>query len=735
MRLHCDPDRSRAATAPYNFIRLPRKVFWVTEGIATAHGPLKPWEHHDEFLPGTHSGWIDLEITALTPLFIRGPVARRAHGWDAREARLRGEPFLDSSGRPVIPGSSLRGMIRTLVEILGFARVQPVTRQKPFFRTVDVSRLGRAYRQRMVQGATKPQGGYLERRGSDWCIAPCQVARVERTLLEKMGVTFSDRNYKPSWKFQHRKVWVKVERNVVETLSFNQRREPGWSEGTLVLTGNSPRKKHEFVFYGQPGEPVAIPETLWERFHDDDQITQWQQQAFPRNEPKGAHRPAAGALREGEPVFFLCRPDEVDPEANPHGLVFFGRAQMFRLPYDCSPYDLLPEEHKAAGLDLAEAMFGRVAGQKTDGPTLKGRVVFADAVAIGDHREWLDPVLVPNILSSPKPTCFPHYLVQDSSAPDQLRTYLREDGAEVRGHKLYWHRSLPAGQVAAADQQALLKDLSSNCPQNTQHCLMRPVKKDVRFRGRIRFSNLTDLELGALLAAVRLPPECAHKIGMAKPLGFGSIRVTPTLTLIDRSRRYEAWNDEGAKSADPQSFIERFAEAMLAHARKAGEPMVPEKRGLESIERLSDLYLMLNWQSRPAWEKTATMPLQEFRERKVLPSPLMVATEKPRCPQPPPSLPTPAREPPSSMRSPPPVQPQKQVSQLQKGKTIKGQLQRDAQGQWVSVFPSETTSAIITNAKDIPSETEDGARAEFFVVESAKKQELARIRFVKILKC
>jgi hypothetical protein len=87
------------------------------------------------------------------------------------------------------------------------------------------------------------------------------------------------------------------------------------------------------------------------------------------------------------------------------------------------------------------------------------------------------------------------------------------------------------------------------------------------------------------------------------------------------------------------------------------------------------------------------------------------------------------------MRSPPPVQPQKQVSQLQKGKTIKGQLQRDAQGQWVSVFPSETTSAIITNAKDIPSETEDGARAEFFVVESAKKQELARIRFVKILKC
>lgn len=70
---------------------------------------------------------------------------------------------------------------------------------------------------------------------------------------------------------------------------------------------------------------------------------------------------------------------------------------------------------------------------------------------------------------------------------------------------------------------------------------MQPVKSGVQFRGRIRFENLTDLELGAILHALQLPDGCCHRIGMGKPLGLGSIRIHARLRLVDRVARYQAW--------------------------------------------------------------------------------------------------------------------------------------------------------------------------------------------------
>src|SRR5690606_35417758 len=109
-------------------------------------------------------------------------------------------------------------------------------------------------------------------------------------------------------------------------------------------------------------------------------------------------------LRDGEPVFFVTGAVP-SSEDNPHGL-FLGRAGMFRLPYDRSPADLIPPELVGAGLDLAEAMFGKVTG---DG-AIKGRLYFEDAVAVAGGPDWFEALLVPQVLSTPKPTCVQHYL-------------------------------------------------------------------------------------------------------------------------------------------------------------------------------------------------------------------------------------------------------------------------------------------------------------------------------------
>jgi CRISPR-associated protein (TIGR03986 family) len=755
---HKNPTRpERTAVAPYNFVPLPEKVYCVEEGSEIGGTKVKPWERHDEFIPGANHGWIDLEIRTLTPLFIRGAVARDDHGrWDDRDSRVRHEPFLTPEGTPAIPGSSLRGMVRTLVEILSFAKIQPVSDQKPFFRTVSDDRIGREYRARVLRGGQKPTGGFVRRDGDSWYVAPCEVVRVSRQTLAGESVPFQGGpNYSPNWDYQYRPCWLprRADSDEVEQIIFQDPKNVGWAEGTLVLTGNSPSKKREFVFLDEApaSSRIRIPEEIWERFHDDDQITQWQERAFPVNRPSPGCRRIAGGLRDGEPVFFL-KDESEKTENNPDGLVFLGRAQMFRFPYDLSPAKLVPEFIRHAGLDLAEAMFGRVGKDKK---TIKGRVFFEDAVASDGGPEWLEEVIVPRILSSPKVTTFQHYLTQDGTkGKDDLTTYFAGDQTTIRGHKLYWHRwesNQGLAQVKEPRQHdQLLQDLSGQNPRDSQHTLIRPVKAGVTFKGRIRFENLTDLELGALLYALQLPEGCAHRLGMGKPLGLGSVQITTRLHLIDRSQRYTSWSETGAASDDGARFRNAFVEQMLRHARESGETMLPGNQGLRRIARLDALFLLLEWRQRPSVKDTRYMQIEggdasrfaadrqgkvnEFRERPVLPSPHRVVGKPapgwkgvtPQSGKPAEAL-TKAPEPPAPV---PPVKPA--VKPVDKGQTRTGVLHRNKEKGWFAQFEGDDRHAVITNPSNIPADLTDGAAAEFYIEEQSKKKGI-KARFERLM--
>jgi CRISPR-associated protein (TIGR03986 family) len=671
---HVNPPEDRAARAPYNFVPLPEAVLRVDEDGQ----PPQRCRFHDRYLPEDryHNGWIDLSIETLTPLFLRGPVLRApaGDGWDPLPARLRPDPWL-AGDLPVIPGSSLRGMLRSLVEILTFSKVAPVSEAKPFFRSLAGrdDKLGRAYPRRIAPGGRKPEGGFLAQTGGDdWSIRPAQIVRVSREMLtEKLGLTFypDNPNWPPPWTHQHQVCWITTDGSTVTDIqdpSTDPPGGPGWRQGTLVLTGNAPGKKQEFVFLdpGPGAEAVRIPDEVWRRFHDDDQLTQWQESAFPAGEPPGGTRPAAGHLRDGEPVFFVRSGDEV---------AFLGRAQMFRFPYDVGLADLVEQWLGNAGIDHAQALFGHVASNSEDPcPTIKGRIFVEDAVGVDAEDGYLyDSPVVPRILGSPKPTTYPHYLTQDSADPSELHTYLKEDAraTAIRGHKLYWHRrsdeDLMAPVRESADREpGLLDDLTREDgtePDDTQHTIVRPVKPGVTFQERIRFENLTDVELGALLSALRLPDGHAHKLGMAKPLGMGSIRLTPTLRLISRRERYRSWQSDGAMASHDVDGIEHrcldaLAGEVLRHARATGELMTG-KDGLAVVARLDALFTLLRWPG-PPFGRTAALVLDpehganEFLSRRVLPTPFRV-TGVPEPGPSPASAPRPAPLPPRDDRPAP----------------------------------------------------------------------------------
>lgn len=654
--------RGRMAHAPYNFVPLPERV------VVAAENAVKDLPDHNRYYSDRYSGYFDVILTTRSPLYVRCATPRedflrRNEEDDAglpfrQQVKNRPDFFYTTSPeQPVIPGSSLRGMLRGLLEIVTYGKLQWVTKKNLFFRTVDDTAVGKYYRGRMGEG--KVEAGFFQRQGNDYVIRPCQFARVDRAKLPGNLYSGSGPNAVPRWRgqpHQWERVWVTLVgggqgRQQVQEISFTQPPTPGaWQEGVLVITGNVPNKKKEFVFLLPPDkEAIPVPEALLERFHDDDQLTQWQQRAFSRDEPHPNCRRCNGMIRTqsvapGDPVFFLREDDQ---------LVFFGRAQMFRLPYRHRPFDLVPEELRRPNtIDYAEALFGYVRTkeeldelsrqspeprQGSKARAYAGRVAVTDARLVPDAAlsPWLtEEPIVPKILATPKPTAFQHYLVQPTDDKDNFKHYdstIAETA--VRGHKLYWHKGRhPIGVQDLRESDPYWLDRNGEVKaSSTQHTQFRPVRPGARFSFRVYFENLNECELGALCWTLHPLGEPGHTyfhhLGMGKPLGMGSVELDATLHLDNRVQRYQRLFQGSGWSLGSQEKPERLRERAYLEARTsafersvlAALGMAGKCRHLYQLKRIGILLQLLEW---PGIEESEGryMQLNEYKARPVLPS-------------------------------------------------------------------------------------------------------------------
>ncbi len=644
-----NPDQ-RPAHAPYNFVPLPANIAPANEGEIPGH---------HTFQEGTHTGYFDIRITTRSPLYIRGPLTtnefRQAEtGNEDQQRAMKNKPdffYTDQQemGDAAIPGSSLRGMLRSIIEIITFSKLHNISRKNLFFRTVDNSSIGIAYRTRMVgdnEFGNKVEAGFLRRDAQGYYIKICQAVRVSRNLLNiEWG---GNPNFVAPWKspstaghHQYQRVWIRLgeKKHLVGEIRNTPATGNGWSEAILVITGNAPRKKKEFVFLlpNADSEIIRVSDEMIDRFQDDDQISQWQQKAFPKKEPMTDARERDGYLSkqsngEENPIFFLREEDE-------HGkrmLSFIGRAQIFRLPYKRNPHDFVPGKlTNPQTIDMAEAIFGYIPDlkdkkrQRTS--SRAGRVFFGDARLYNDQENiWLgstpDQVIVPQVFSTPKPTAFQNYLEQPAGVmKNKMRHYEDTPGENmggsrrlyVRGHKRYWLRGnvSEASLVYTGDRQKFRKQLTQ----------IKPIRADVDFFSRIYFENLTPVELGALVWALVLPheTECCHSLGMGKPLGMGAVKLKFKLILTDRSMRYsKLFDDEGEWLTTEQRETRDQYLGLAEEFEKHVETTVG-KRAFH--ERMAALLKMMEWRETltdAQQQARSYMTLEEFRNKPVLPGPL-----------------------------------------------------------------------------------------------------------------
>ena len=603
------------AHAPYNFVPLNEKIVEIPrEEIPTFN------KYHEN----RHTGWIDIEVETLTPLYIRGTLSEQEV---VSEMESKDKSDFFSPGNKIrIPGSSIRGMIRTLVEIASFGKFENFNDRHLYYRGLaDMSNLRKEYQENMSSYDRKSRKS---------------TYKVSAGILRKEGMDYKILSSEGNFE----QILKNTARNKVESIKekYQEFSFYKFNNGYLIVSGDMKNKRRDWwIDLPIPGQPVI---TL-----DEKDIENYKNDTTRSDRAPDLVKLSA---KKDIPCFYVKWRDSLGNDR-----ISFGHTGMFRLAYKMSIGDLISHKGyrldiqvlkrlkeadmpgktidklkalinkeftllklstilnsleikkdeinkiivQASIIDIPEAIFGNE-------KTFVSRVFFEDAFLNGEQGDILMGEYYPKILSSPNPTTFQHYLVQSSDNKRQLNHY--NSPATIRGNKLYWHKS--GNNWKETDVEAINKHAS-------QYTRINPVRPGVRFTGKIRFENFSDIELGALLFVLELPENCCHKLGMGKPLGLGSVQIQSDLRLSKRKKRYQDlyadWSPD--KSDKKENFKQAFAHHIL---QKIGAKNI---QSLWDIDRMRELAIIMNFEKGKQLEnKNSYMnitPVNDFKTRPVLP--------------------------------------------------------------------------------------------------------------------
>lgn len=705
---HQNPPVDRTARAPYNFVSLPDTVVTVD---------LLP--DHDVF--ARLSGYFLVRLTTQSPTYVRGMLTTTEFRYREEGKDIDGQQTTDNvdgseqkketpfrklvknkpdffnyagEDQPVIPGSSLRGMLRSLFEVVTYSKIQPVSdAHKFYFRAVAADSgdpLKDSYRNTIGSNAKHVHVGYLEQDDADWYVRPAKTPKqvddrlskdrylkIRKDAIENSSVSIlidgfrglDQPNYRPQYydvTFEVGQIrYVNREGEQKEPISANKitnARPLLQHRGALVATGNmletsdgtiaSPRMNIYLIPEASDGKRIKLNAQAVEDYLSA--LT-----PFQKEQPYSS---IAGVLQDGRPVFYI------PPSKQKEEVFYFGHTPNFRIPQliedggekrATTPLDFVPKALcTEETLDFAEAVFGYIRSshyreqkelkQGDKRSSYSSRVSVTDARLVGGQSNIFfvsggDNTLVPRILASPKPTAFQLYLAQPNSAKNQLKHYGSKPGTEtaLRGHKFYWHKGrVTKNDLGPAPTDPGMED--GNVKENsTQHTQIKPLRPDLTFEFKVHFDNLAEAELGALAWVLSLPENHCHKIGMGKSLGMGAVLLHDIkLHIEDRKQRYQtlfaelAWAQPAlteAKTLDQYKIV--FEEHMLTH-------LTDEVGDFKSLPRIQMLMLMLQWWRRDdTWlEATRYMEIRhgleqinEYDAQGVLPGPRgVVAGASPR---------------------------------------------------------------------------------------------------------
>ncbi|MDR0434387.1 MAG: TIGR03986 family CRISPR-associated RAMP protein [Gracilibacteraceae bacterium] len=444
---------------------------------------------------------------------------------------------------PVIPGSSIRGVIRSVYETITHSCLSTSGgRETPLYRRSTVPRGcfgiikdGKLYA--ADKYLVKPAGyktGYSD--CSRFAAAAFSGAFGEqvRVTVDRTKTFVTSRN---------------IDTGLHPVTSVNQ---PGDAEVGYFLPGESfggGNKKHfDAVMVEKTTQPGGMPYQLTERDRERlaTVVELYSHGKNGVNQTSGHNEYSGFWQAEVVPVYY----EVIAVDANGNKIApkyYIAPAAVTKEAFDRSIRSMLRANggfDACADVDkLCEAchLFGMVeSGQGAEARS--SRLQFRDAAPSEDGGYMGDVVSMP-ILGTPKITATEFYMEQSDDRDDifnydyaqqydfkkkTMSSYVLADAdARLRGRKFYWHHGTPPQSAAPTDAPKLF-------------AVVRPVLAGKKFRFTVAFERLSLDELSKLCRALELDPAHAHKLGRGKPVGYGSVQIS---IARDESRVYSLDDD------------------------------------------------------------------------------------------------------------------------------------------------------------------------------------------------
>lgn len=568
------------SVAPYNFISLPNKS-------VAPYSSVEELPKHNRLNEELLNGIIEFDIIAKTPLLIA-----KGKSKDSSNAEF----FTNPLGNKVIPGNTLRGMLRNNAAVLSMSNISDdITDSRFYFRSFSSTSTQQEYRDRLQIKAINENGvsysvaktikaGYIYKRGNrDYVIVPGkkiqgeQYFRISEQYLRiintniKVDYMYNDkikelitnkikykkndrdkkfflkgivnRNYKPYCNE------ISFELKDKRTLKKIDKKDKLQNNGYLISSNYLYGKLAHYVISEPDYDSTEMLEMnekngliKYIEFYEDDLLRT--KKVKDEKEENFFTLPKALGEENGKPIFY----------GEFKGKVYLGFTPYFRIPYDKSLKEGIADKYiNNQDLSYCDSIFGFT--NKPYGESgkvsYKGRISVEDAQYVGKINinspiEEKDSYRV--ILGEPHGTCFTNYLKQDSGAKGKDLVTYNSEKFEIGGIKNYWQKDY------------LEYTLQGKADSKVETNLI-PVKIGSKFTCKIHFNNVSKEELGLLLWSLKVDEKATENIGMGKPFGFGRVELNNiNVQVEDLKQKYMSMSMDFYKDVDKKECIEKYKE-------------------------------------------------------------------------------------------------------------------------------------------------------------------------------
>jgi len=554
---------------PYHFLPFPQLAARGTSPAMPADdlaAQAQALGHsHGIYQPGRLTGEITVRLNCITPLFIGGGRGTSTHA----QQPVKVEPF-KWHGRPAIPGTSLRGLLSQWLEPMSGSAMRVLDSERLMSVRAAVSKdpQDKVFRG-VVFRPDEVETGYHElairdEGAEEWPIALDAAERLHQLADER----WADKGEKLDRQY-----------SLADLERLSRSRQPNAPKLHV------PKGARDQAFQ-KAGKLDLLPGIDWAGRDEFVAI---------RN-PDPDKLGSRARLMPGQEVFFKLAwvgPGEATHAREVAWSAIYRETRWVTTPIDSGPLTLgrmvamdnaerLPlGERPSRALFPAEWLLGAVDRQ---GPADSSALAFAGKIAVsmglpvGTVLPWM-PEIPLKELASPKPPSPALYMRRkDGKAGGVGKSEFIRDPTKhaLQGTKVYLHaqrnqngmpvaldaqgRAAPGGPGQATGMPPWQSGKAANAGKqetslSDRQVKVTPIPAGQAFEFTVRFENLDADELALLCAAIQPGDGFEHKLGMGRPIGLGSVKLSlQSLVLRDPALRYHQGQHGLVQAADPAAW-------------------------------------------------------------------------------------------------------------------------------------------------------------------------------------